>query len=191
MPERLFLFLHGYTGSGSEHWQSWLARRLRAGGERVAYPTLPEPDRPRLSDWLTALDGELAAAREPLLIVLAHSCGCALWLHHAVRRPQVVADRVLLVSPPGPRWRERDVVGFMPMPLDRHAVAAAARSTRLVSSTNDPLCAVAEARAYANALTVALDLIPDGDHLHTAAGYGPWPAVEEWALAGRVPLRGR
>ena len=34
----MFLILHGYLGSGPDHWQSWLAGRLRAAGERVAYP---------------------------------------------------------------------------------------------------------------------------------------------------------
>ena len=61
MPRR-FLILHGWEGSGPEHWQSWLAERLRAAGEVVAYPALPDPYAPRLGAWLRALDAERVAA---------------------------------------------------------------------------------------------------------------------------------
>ena len=37
-----FLILHGLEGSGPEHWQSWVAGRLRARGHQVAYPDLPD-----------------------------------------------------------------------------------------------------------------------------------------------------
>ena len=56
-----YLILHGWQGSGPDHWQTWLADRLRADGHDVRYPALPDPDHPRLADWLRALDTE----REP------------------------------------------------------------------------------------------------------------------------------
>jgi predicted alpha/beta hydrolase family esterase len=40
---RSFLILHGYEGSGPEHWQTWLAERLREADETVAYPDLSFP----------------------------------------------------------------------------------------------------------------------------------------------------
>ena len=43
-----FLILHGWQGSGPEHWQTWLAGRLRAAGHHVQYPELPACDEP----WL-------------------------------------------------------------------------------------------------------------------------------------------
>jgi len=41
-PVVAFLILHGLEGSGSEHWQTWLAGRLRERGLEVAYPDLPD-----------------------------------------------------------------------------------------------------------------------------------------------------
>ena len=190
MGERRFLILHGYTGSGPEHWQTWLSERLRDRGEEVAYPQLPDPDRPRLEAWLAVLADELEQAGDRSLVVLCHSAGCNLWLHDAVRRRAQAAERVLLVAPPGPRWHEPAVEGFTPLPLDPETAATAAGSTRIVASTTDPHCAAEEARAYADALGVEFDLLPDADHLNTAAGYGPWPSVEEWSLRGTVPVRG-
>jgi predicted alpha/beta hydrolase family esterase len=187
---RRILLLHGYEGSGPEHWQSWLFERLRARGEEVAYPQFPDPDRPRLDEWLPVLDVELERAGRDELVVLAHSAGCNLWLHRAARGLHEPADRVLLVAPPGPSWREPSVVGFMPVPLDATGAAEAARTTRIVASTDDPYCSADDARAYAAALGVELDLIPNAGHLNTVAGYGPWPAVEEWALNETIPMTG-
>ena len=48
MVSRSYLILHGLGGSGPGHWQTWLAARLRADSERVAYPDLPDPDLPSL-----------------------------------------------------------------------------------------------------------------------------------------------
>ena len=61
MPSRSFLILHGLGASGPGHWQTWLAARLKADGERVAYPDLPDADLPALESWRGVLDGELAA----------------------------------------------------------------------------------------------------------------------------------
>ena len=85
MATRYFLILHGLGGSGPGHWQTWLAARLRADNERVAYPDLPDADLPSLAAWRAALDGELAALPAGETIVVCHSLGCLLWLHHVQR----------------------------------------------------------------------------------------------------------
>jgi hypothetical protein len=184
-----FLIVHGFGGSGPGHWQTWLAGELERRGERVAYPTLPRPDAPRLDEWLVALDEQLGALSGQEVVVLAHSCGASLWLHHAarrLRRPPV--QRVLLVAPPGPTWRDPAVHGLAPAPVDPDGLAAAAGRTRLVFGQDDAYCSVAEARAYAAALAIPADEIAGGAHLNTAAGYGRWDAVLAWALEGSVPL---
>ncbi len=186
---RAFLILHGFGGSGPDHWQTWLAGELERRRERVAYPTLPAPDAPGLEEWLTALDEKLLGLRDQNIVVLAHSCGALLWLHHAARRvPASRVDRVLLVAPPGPDWRDPAVHGLSPAPLDRDGVARAAGATRLVYGTGDPYGSIAEARAGAAELEIPADEIPGGGHLNTAAGYGPWDAVLAWALDASVPL---
>src|ERR671936_218582 len=98
-----FLILHGWQGSGPEHWQTWLAGRLLSRGERVSYPELPDP-------------GEL--------VVLCHSMACILWLHHA-RRAEAPVERVLLVAPPSPSADTPGVEGFFPLSIERADVARA------------------------------------------------------------------
>ena len=180
------LLLHGHTGSGPRHWQSWLAGELANLGGVVDVPTFTDPDRPDLEVWLTELRHHLEAAPTGERVALAHSCGASLWLHHAARLTDDHADlalrfdRVLLVAPPGPAWHHPDVHGFTPAPLDPAGVRRAASWTQLVVGGDDAACSVDDAVEMAARLKVDLDVVPGGGHLNTEAGYGPWPAVRKW-----------
>jgi predicted alpha/beta hydrolase family esterase len=175
------LILHGWQGSGLDHWQTWLARRLKG----AAYPALPDPDLPHLEPWLDALHAELARLHEP--VVLCHSLGCVLWLHHAATRPAdgPRASRVLLVAPPCACCHVPEIAEFFPVPRDPADVAAAAEETRLVCSDGDPYCPEGAVVAYGRRLEIPIDIIPGAGHLNPESGYGPWPVVEAWARGER------
>jgi uncharacterized protein len=178
---RSFLILHGYEGSGPEHWQSWLADRLRRAGETVSYPDLPSPFAPTLPAWRAALESELRALPgEPT--VVAHSLACVLWLHHCAQ-PVLEggrAARVLLVAPPSITGAPRPIRQFFPVPLDRPRVVAAAAETRLVCAPDDPYCPEDAAMVYGESLGIPVDALPGAGHINTEAGYGPWPEAEAW-----------
>ena len=183
------LILHGWEGSGPDHWQTWLAGRL---GEAAAFPVLPEPDLPELEPWLEALRATLAGLAEAPT-VLCHSLGSVLWLHYAARRaesdPQ--AGRVLLVAPPCACAGVPEIAGFFPVPRGAGAVARAATGeTRVVCSDADPYCPEGAVRAYAERLGVEAEVLPGAGHLNADAGFGPWPEVEAWALGYADRLAG-
>jgi predicted alpha/beta hydrolase family esterase len=180
-----FLIVHGLEGSGPEHWQTWLAGRLRERGLEVAYPDLPEADNPRLERWLEALHGELARFPAAETTVICHSLGSLLWLHHGADRPVQQVARALLVTPPQPDDDDPQSPGFRPVPLDREGVAAAAAETFLVCSTDDPWISPEASRRIGETIGVSIDWVENGGHVNTASGYGPWPAVEAWALGER------
>jgi predicted alpha/beta hydrolase family esterase len=167
------LLLHGFEGNGPGHWQTLLAEALAGDGIEVRYPALPAPFAPDIEAWLDALAGTLTGTDAAALTVLGHSCGAALWLHHLARGGRS-AWRTVLVAPPGPRWSAPTVRGFMPIPLPTAPTAI------VIAGDDDPYCTAAESGAYANAIGAPLVLIPGGGHLHTAAGYGRWPALEAW-----------
>jgi uncharacterized protein len=178
---RSFLILHGYEGSGPEHWQSWLAGRLRDAGETVSFPDLPSPLAPVPAAWRAALAAELRALpRVPT--VIAHSLACVVWLHHcAESRPDgVLAARVLLVAPPSRSGAPRALEPFFPVPLERERVAAAAAETRLVCAPDDPYCPDGAVALYGEPLGLAVDVLPGAGHINVDSGYGPWPAAEAW-----------
>ena len=178
---RSFLILHGYEGSGPEHWQSWLADRLRRAGETVAYPDLPSPFAPTLPAWRAALE-EALRALPGAPTVLAHSLSCILWLHHCAQAVLEggCAARVLLVAPPSAAGAPRQIQPFFPVPLDAARVAAAAQETRLVCASDDPYCPQGAAALYGAPLGLEADVLDGAGHVNAAAGYGPWPQVEAW-----------
>jgi predicted alpha/beta hydrolase family esterase len=184
MASRNFLILHGLRASGPGHWQTWLAARLRADGERVAYPDLPDADLPSLSAWRDLLAGELAALPGGDVIVVCHSLSCLLWLHH-VAEGGAQADRVLLVAPPSESAGVAEIAGFFPAPLPKLTDGAL-----LVCSDNDPYCPEGAASLYGEPLGIPVELLPGAGHINPEAGFGPWPAAEQWCLAGDRPLTG-
>jgi predicted alpha/beta hydrolase family esterase len=181
---RSFLILHGLGSSGPGHWQTWLAARLRADGERVAYPDLPDADLPSLPAWRATLDGELAALPNGEVVLVCHSLACLLYLHH-VAEGGTPADRVLLAAPPSEASGLPEIQGFFPVPLP-----ALSEGARLVCSDDDPYCPEGAAGLYGEPLGIPVDLLHGGGHLNPEAGFGPWPAVEAWCLDGDRPIAG-
>lgn len=118
--------------------------------------------------------------------MLCHSLACLLWLLNARAGAGHVADRVLLVAPPC--TTEVDAVArFRPDGADASHVRAAADATHMLCSDADPYCPAGAASTFGEPLELDYTVIPGGGHLNADAGYGPWPAVEEWALSGRAP----
>lgn len=191
MAQPYVLLAHAYAGETENHWQSWLAGRLAHLGCSVDLLTFADPDRPELDFWLDELHEHLDAAPDGVeRVVLTHSVGAALWLHHAAGRPEPPrrVDRVLLVAPPGGAWHEANVREFEPAPLDVVGVRQAAAYTRLVTSDDDPTRSVAEARALATGLDIDWDLVPGGGRLAAENGYGHWPSVLDWTRTGTSPI---
>ena len=181
MP-RSFLILHGWQGSGPDHWQTWLAQRLAAAGEDVRYPDFPDPDFPQVDAWARTLHAELADCGDACTVV-CHSLACLLWAREAasIATP---AERVLLVAPPCPVTPIPNARDFYPTPLDPAAVHASAGEARVVWSEGDPYCPAGAERSFARPLELPADFVEGGRHINPESGYGPWPAVEAWCLQG-------
>jgi uncharacterized protein len=181
MWTRSFLLLHGVTNRRpAGHWHHQLALELRERGEQVFYPQLPDTDRPTLAGWTEAIRAELALMRGER-IVLCHSLSTIAWLHLSAAAP-ASADRLLLVSPPGPAAFDWDVIAdFAFTSLDLSALRLSVQRPRLVASDDDPYC-VEGARYFAEPLGLDTDIVPGGGHLTLDDGYGHWPSALAWCL---------
>jgi len=173
--------LHGWEGSGPDHWQTWLVAHLREAGRDVRYPTLADPDVPMLDEWLAAMRDTIADLPSDGFDVVAHSIAAVAWLHHVVDtgtspRPA----RVVLVAPPSPTTTVPEIAAFFPPPLDIDAVRHAADGTVLVGSDDDPWCPEGITAAYGLPLKIATTVLPAAGHINTDSGYGAWPAMLDW-----------
>lgn len=191
-PARRFLMVHGVQHRRPrEHWLWWLTEALRQRGEQVLYPQLPAPEQPSVREWTELLHAELAQLGDAERVVVCHSLGSALWLRAAQTLPaQLRVSRVLLVSPLGEQAFTA-ANGNAEFALDRvdGALLAAASATppHVVVSATDPY-APADPRAWAAALDMDCDVLPDAGHITPADGYGTWPAALAWCLRGVTPV---
>ncbi len=164
------LILPGLDNSGPRHWQShWeeLARCRRVD--------LGNWERPRLHEWVPALDRAVRASERPLVFA-AHSLGClaiAWWA--SLSWTGAFADKVkgaLLVAPPdvdaldaSPRLRD-----FRPRPRLRLPFP-----TLLVASRDDPYARFEWSRSAAEAW--GSDFVDAGaaGHINADSGLAEWP----------------
>jgi predicted alpha/beta hydrolase family esterase len=216
-----YLLLHGFGGVGPDHWLVWLSTELRAAGHVARIRKLPSPTSPDVDAWMAAMRGRLnvlGAASEPEgvaalgeagdptgdLVVVAHSMGARLWLHHAqefeawaestldgapAAPDRAVADRVALVAPPlmpeglgRTRWYDLAVgqnasARAFQAELDHVPTVRpqlAARHTRMVVSGNDHFWPAGGAAAGI-AEPLGLPVDAIGDHRHVEPQDGYGP----------------
>ncbi|MGH8962534.1 MAG: RBBP9/YdeN family alpha/beta hydrolase [Jatrophihabitantaceae bacterium] len=176
------VILHGWQGSGPDHWQSWLAGQLGEAGREVRYPDLPDTDAPHLDAWLHALRASLTGLPEDGFDVVAHSLGAVLWLHHlATPNDAPRAARVALIAPPSPATTITEMAEFFPPPLDIDLVRhGAGEGTVFVGGDDDSYTPEGLGAAYGLPLKIATTIIAGGGHLNPESGYGEWPAVLSW-----------
>lgn len=170
------LILPGLFNSGEGHWQTVWEEKL-PHARRVQQAEWNEPNR---TDWVTALDAAIASSERPVVLA-AHSLGCALtawWASELGHAPHAAKVRgALLVAPPDVERKDFPafVTGFAPMPSTSLPFPA-----KVVASSNDPWCALARARAWADAWGAGFHEIGERGHINGDSGLGDWPQGREW-----------
>lgn len=183
-----FLILHGLGGSTGRHWQEWLFNELKARGKRVFFPQLPDWDCPQTEIWLARLNNIMASIPEnERLVVVAHSLGCALWIHYTAQSVKRKVTRAILVSPPSQYLDKEAIKSFFPLPRNQSALAETAEKTLIVASSTDlflPKNAVSQYFDYG----VPCLTLPGMGHINVESGYGPWPWMLDLCLNDTLPF---
>jgi predicted alpha/beta hydrolase family esterase len=163
------LLLPGLDGSPPRHWQSHWERLGHC--RRVA---LGDWSRPRLHDWVPALDRAVRESARPVVLA-AHSLGClaAAWWA-SLCWVEAFRDKVrgaLFVAPPDvnaltadPRLRD-----FRPSPRLRLPFR-----TILVASRDDPYAPYARSEAMAACWGSTLVDVGESGHLNADSGLYEW-----------------
>src|SRR3989338_6321554 len=74
MPKRVYI-IHGWEGYPEEGWFPWLKKELETLGFDVVVPQLPNPDEPRINNWIPKLKETVGNPNEQTYFV-GHSMGC-------------------------------------------------------------------------------------------------------------------
>ena len=183
MPTR-FVILHGWENRRpADHWEHWLHDELVARGLDVDYPQLPDPDEPDLATWLGQLDGLVTRGTGEVTLV-AHSLATSLWLTRLARGagPGRVT-RLALAAIPSPAVLAPTIVA--PFVAHEPRLAALPGVEQIVFEGEGDAYSPSGVRAdYAIDAGIPVETVPGGGHLVPASGFGPWPRILEWALAG-------
>lgn len=65
---------HGYQADENQHWFQWLKNALELEGHDVTIVKFPNPDTPRVEEWLEAMQQQVTHVNSDTLFV-AHSLG--------------------------------------------------------------------------------------------------------------------
>lgn len=182
--DRSFLIIHGLGGSGPEHWQSWLNSELEDAGETVYYPTLPEYDDPYKDKWLKKLEETFQTITSDHIIVVAHSLGCVLWLHFALKNADKIKNsvkRVILVAPPSPYLKHEIIQRFFPLPIKGKELLQSIDHSLQIQSTNDTYCTVEDSQFYKD-LGISQLLVVNKGHINIDSGFGKWQWMLDYCL---------
>ncbi|HEX7831857.1 MAG TPA: alpha/beta hydrolase [Thermoanaerobaculia bacterium] len=164
MPD--VLTVPGLWNSGPLHWQTdW--EKENPSFSRVMQRDFDHPD---LDEWVETLQ-QAVVASEKRPVLAAHSLGCALVAHWAMRYGTGVCG-AFLVAPSDVEAATYpiDPGAFKPMPRARLPFPSI-----VVASTNDEYISLDRATEFANAWGSRLVNIGDAGHINGASGYGPWP----------------
>jgi predicted alpha/beta hydrolase family esterase len=161
-----------------EHWQTLLEQKI-AGSRCV-----PRMERDKLSReaWVRQLDATLASIDGPVVLV-AHSAGCMITVHWALRHKRPIKG-ALLAAPPDfesplpegyPTQETLRENGWLPTPRARLPFPSI-----VAGSMNDPLARYERAESFAASWGSKLVNAGAVGHLNPAAGYGEWPRATDF-----------
>jgi len=166
------LLLHGWGGSCSPHWQSWLASEIAKNYGKVSFFRFSNFDHPDLETWKDELKKELKEFKPD--IVICHSLANTLWFHLCNDGDIEQVEKLYLVAPPSMRCEIEDLKTFFPVDFPKDLKA---KKALLITSTNDPYLSIDEANELQNKLDIPMEILKDAGHINSDSGFGEWPWI--------------
>jgi len=169
--QKRVLLLHGWGGSDWPHWQSHLASDLAANYGCVNFLRFSEYDTPKLDVWMQELLDALQNFQPE--IVVCHSLANTLWFHLCHKQTITPIEKLFLVAPPSLSCSVDELQEFFPLKVPSRLNA---KSTTLVTSTNDPYMDTTEAKSLQEKLNIPHKILVNAGHINSDSGFGKW----EW-----------
>jgi predicted alpha/beta hydrolase family esterase len=168
------LLLHGWGGSDTPHWQSWLAGEIAKDYGSVSFLKFSNFDFPDIDVWKKELLDELSTFRPD--IVICHSLANTLWFHLCNEKSlEYEVQKLFLVAPPSMSANIEELQSFFPVDIPSKLYAA---DVHLVGSTNDPYIDMQELQELQKILNVEMTILQNAGHINAESGYGKW----DWIL---------
>lgn len=187
------ILIHGWDGYPENAWFPWLASELKKRGFSAIAPAMPNPDEPKIEEWIPALAKEVGVPNSELCLV-GHSVGCQAILRYLETLPvETRIAGIVLVAP----WMELDTTTleeegeevreiarpWMETPIDFAKVKTIAGKTTAILSDNDPYVSVSQGDIFKEKMGAEIIVESGKGHFDDFQGMKELPsalkAVEE------------
>jgi predicted alpha/beta hydrolase family esterase len=169
------LILHGIGGRARIHWEGWLADELTKIGHHVIMPTLPDAEQPDRKTWLRSVSQLVKDVAPADLIIVGHSLGVVTALDFIEQTPiKALVSVSGFASDYGAQindyfLKERTInFGKIKQNLGKAFV---------IYGDDDPYVPQATLKSLADDLKIMPEIIPNGGHLNTDAGFTAFPKL--------------
>lgn len=131
------VIVHCWGGEPDYAWYPWVAKHLKDKGFEVDIPALPDPEEPKLDDWLACLKEAIGKPDEDLVLI-GHSLGCATVLRYLESLPKnSKVGKVILVAAFTDQIGYREFDSFFETPFDFEKIKTKSVEGFYVFQSND------------------------------------------------------
>lgn len=148
MAKKVFI-IHGWAESPDKDWFPWLKVSLEAGGFEVIVPAMPNPDEPKIEEWVSYLTN-IAKEVDKNTYFVGHSIACQTILRYLEKSPEgTKIGGAVFVAP----WitltldteeEKRISKPWLRSPIDFEKVKKHCNKFIAIFSDNDPFVPLAE-----------------------------------------------
>lgn len=179
MKQSHIVIVHGAYGSPEEAWFPWLAARVRELGFKVTVPRLPTPEGQTLENWLRAFEEQVKDLDKESILV-GHSIGATFILRKIATLASPIKACFLVSGFMHFLGNEKfDQINktFVENDVDWKLIRSRCHNFFMYNSDNDPYVPLKFGDEVAHHLHVKLNIIHNGGHISTSAGYLEFPQL--------------
>jgi uncharacterized protein len=184
MKKRVFI-VHGFQGDPLSGWKSWLKKELEDEGFKVTSLSMPNPDHPKMSEWVEFLDQAIKSPDENTYLV-GHSLGCITILRYLEKLPASIRlGGVVLLAGFAQKLGKEDFTKldhFVEDPLDWDKIKSHSLNFLAIHSDNDPHVPLENGHLFEKELGAKLIIEPGKGHFSSSEGTTQIPILLEELL---------
>ena len=173
--------IHGWGGTTTESWFPWLKKELENKNFKVEIPAMPNPDAPKIKDWVGKLNKIVKINEE--LILIGHSIGCQTVLRflECLKEKQKI-KAAILVAP----WltlqnleegEDEIAKEWVETPLNFEKIKKHCENFVLIYSSTDPYPGVEDMPILRESLNALSVNVGDKGHINGEAGVFKLPEI--------------
>lgn len=187
--KQTFLIIHGIEGHSQENWFPWFKKTLKELGHEVIIPTLPNANRPKLSEWLEDLK-KLKPKLSDNLVIIGHSLGAPVACKF-IEEENLSVKKLFLVAPTGKAQNSRalakdglsaeqikDIFEINNVKFDWGKLNDLISHSFIYLSDNDPYIPLGVKNNYKN-LKAEVKIFKNKGHFNETSGMTEFPEILE------------